>query len=159
MPAHISPERPDSTEARTLIDELQAELSALYPPQSCHGYSVEKLIAQQVAFFVLRQAGESAGCGGIQLYGKDYGELKRMYVRPRYRGLRLSRQMLDHLESYARKRGVNLLRLETGIFQRPAIGLYEGAGFKVIPPFGEYREDPLSRFYEKHLANMSSKPR
>src|SRR5688572_33058757 len=98
MPAHFSPERPDSPDARTLINELQAELSALYPPQSCHGYSVEKLIAQRVAFFVLRHAGEPAGCGGIQLYGKEYGELKRMYVRPRYRGLRLSRQMLDHPE-------------------------------------------------------------
>lgn len=151
MPAHISPERPDSPDARALIDELQAELTALYPPQSCHGYSVEKLIAQQVAFFVLRHEGAPAGCGGVQLYGKDYGELKRMYVRPRYRGLRLSRLMLDHLESYARERGVGLLRLETGIYQLPAIGLYEGSGFKLIPPFGEYREDPLSRFYEKRL--------
>jgi hypothetical protein len=29
--------------------------------------------------------------------------------------------------------------------------LYERMGFRSIPPFGEYREDPLSRFYEKHI--------
>jgi ribosomal protein S18 acetylase RimI-like enzyme len=46
---------------------------------------------------------------------------------------------------------VGLLRLETGIHQRAAIGLYERVGFRRIPAFGEYKEDPLSRFYEKRL--------
>jgi GNAT superfamily N-acetyltransferase len=156
MPALISPERPDSPDARALIDELEAELEPLYPQESRHGYGVDKLIAQGVAFFVLRHEGEPAGCGGVQLYGKDYGELKRMYVRPHHRGLGLSRQMLDHLAGYARGRGVSLLRLETGIHQLAAIGLYEGAGFKSIPPFGAYREDPLSRFYEKRLDRDST---
>jgi len=46
-----------------------------------------------------------------------------------------------------------LLRLETGIHQPAALGLYERSGFRLIPPFGEYREDPLSRFYEKRLVS------
>jgi ribosomal protein S18 acetylase RimI-like enzyme len=65
--------------------------------------------------------------------------------------LGLAKLMLDHLETYARERGVGLLRLETGIYQSEAIGLYERMGFRSIPPFGEYREDPLSRFYEKQI--------
>lgn len=157
MPARISPERPDSPEARALIEELEAELALLYPQESRHGYSVDKLIAQGVAFFVLRHEGAPAGCGGVQLYGNDFGELKRMYVRPRYRGLGLSRQMLDHLAGYVREQGVGLLRLETGIYQTAAIGLYEGWGFKRIPPFGAYREDPLSLCYEKHLEAESAR--
>jgi putative acetyltransferase len=44
-----------------------------------------------------------------------------------------------------------MLRLETGIHQRAAIALYERVGFKRIPPFEPYREDPLSRCYEKRL--------
>jgi hypothetical protein len=44
-----------------------------------------------------------------------------------------------------------VLRLETGIHQHEAIGLYERAGFHLIPPFGEYKPDPLSRFYEKRI--------
>ncbi len=43
---------------------------------------------------------------------------------------------------------MTLLRLETGIHQHEAISLYESVGFQAIPPFGAYKEDPLSRFYE-----------
>jgi hypothetical protein len=44
-----------------------------------------------------------------------------------------------------------LLRLETGIYQREAICLYERMGFYRIPPFGAYQEDPLSLFFEKRI--------
>lgn len=95
MPTLISRESPESPDARTLIAELEAELVPLYPQESRHGYTVDKLIAQGVAFFVVRRDGVPAGCGGIQLYGSEYGELKRMYVRSRHRGLGLARLMLD----------------------------------------------------------------
>src|SRR6516165_7566191 len=110
MPAVITPERPDSADAVALITELEAHLDPLYPSESRHGYSVEKLIAQRVAFFVLRDNDEAAGCGGIQLFGTEYGELKRMYVRPQFRGLGYGRLLLDHLGEYARAKGINLLR-------------------------------------------------
>ena len=74
-----------------------------------------------------------------------------MNVRPDFRGLGLGKLMLGHLEDFVRQRGIGLVRLETGIYQAEAIGLYEGAGFKRIPPFGEYGEDPLSLFLEKRL--------
>jgi GNAT superfamily N-acetyltransferase len=149
MPPIIMAERPDTPDAIGLIEELEAHLASIYPRESRHGYSVEKLIQQGVAFFLILESGRPAGCGGIQLIGSDYGELKRMYVRPPFRGLGFGRLMLDHLAKFARSRGVGLLRLETGIHQHAAIRLYEGYGFQSIPPFGEYKEDPLSRFYEK----------
>ena len=149
MPAIITQERPDAPDAIALIDELEAYLTPLYPRESRHGYSVEKLISQGVAFFLIRENGLPAGCGGIQLFGTDYGELKRMYVRPQFRGLGFAKLMLEHLTAYARNRSVGLLRLETGIHQHEAIGLYERWGFRRIPPFGEYQLDPLSRYYEK----------
>lgn len=151
MSVTITPERPDSADAIALIAELQAHLDPLYPPESRHGYSVEKLIAQAVAFFVLREKGVPAGCGGIQLFGTEYGELKRMYIRPRFRGLGFGKLLLDYLADYARARGVGLLRLETGIHQAAAIRLYERMGFQRIPPFGSYRDDPLSLCYEKRI--------
>jgi GNAT superfamily N-acetyltransferase len=147
----ITPERPDTADAQTLIAELEAELAPLYPTESRHGYSVEQLLAEGVAFFLIRENDAPAGCGGVKLFGMEYGELKRMYVRPRFRGLGLARLMLDHLTDYAKSHGVALLRLETGIHQQSAIRLYERMGFQRIPPFGKYREDPLSRFYEKRL--------
>jgi GNAT superfamily N-acetyltransferase len=151
MSAIITPERPDSADAIALITELEAQLDPLYPPESRHGYSVEKLIAQAVAFFVLRDDEVPAGCSGVQLFGTEYGELKRMYVRPQFRGLGFGKLLLNHLADHARAHGVGLLRLETGIHQAEAISLYERIGFQRIPPFGAYMEDPLSLFYEKRI--------
>lgn len=134
----------------------------MYPAESQHGYSIEKLIEQKVEFFVLYHGGSPAGCAGIQFFSDPrepsgtYGELKRMYVRDEFRGQGLGRILLDHVEQVAAAKGVVKLRLETGTLQDAAIGLYEDSGFHKIPPFGEYEEDPLSLFYEKNLANRSS---
>jgi GNAT superfamily N-acetyltransferase len=151
MTVTITRENPDTADAITLIDELEGHLAPYYPAESRHGYSVDKLLAENVPFFVLRHDGTPAGCGGVQLFGTEYGELKRMYVRPQYRGMGFGKLMLSHLAEYALSNGVTLLRLETGIHQLEAIALYERAGFRRIPPFGAYREDPLSLFYEKEI--------
>ena len=151
MATLITPERPDTPDATALIAELEAYLEPLYPSESRHGYSVNKLLAEGVAFFLIRDNGAPVGCGGIKLLCTEYGEIKRMYVRPRCRGLGLAKLMLNHLTDYARSHGVWTLRLETGIHQHAAIGLYERMGFERIPPFGEYKDDPLSRFYEKRI--------
>jgi GNAT superfamily N-acetyltransferase len=148
----IAPEPPDTPDARELIAELEAELTPQYPDESRHGYSVEKLVAEGVAFFVVRKDGAPAGCGGVQIMDGAYGELKRMYVRPRFRGTGLATLILERLSDHARREGIRLLRLETGIHQLAAIDFYERNGFRSIPPFGAYRDDPLSRFYEKRLS-------
>ena len=74
-----------------------------------------------------------------------------MYVRPQFRGRGFGRLMLNHLADYARSRQLALVRLETGIHKKAAIALYEGMGFKRIPPFADYTDDPLSRCYEKRI--------
>jgi ribosomal protein S18 acetylase RimI-like enzyme len=146
--AQFALERADAPDATELIAELEAHLAAHYPAESRHGYSVEKLLREGVAFFVARIDGEAAACGGVQLYGREYGELKRMYVRPRWRRRGLGRRMLERLAAHARGHGVALLRLETGIHQAEAIGLYEAFGFRRRTAFPPYREDPLSLYYE-----------
>lgn len=149
----ITAERPDTADAGLLINELEAHLASFYPRESRHGLNVDQLIAEAVAFFVLRSDGVPAGCGGIKLVGVEYGELKRMYVRPQFRGHGFGRLMLNHLADYARAHGVGLLRLETGIHQHEAIGLYEQMGFRRVPAFGSYQGPPLplSVFFEKQL--------
>ena len=153
MPITILEASPDSPEAVALINELDDHLNQLpYPERSRHAYSIDKLVREGVAFFVARYEGKSAACGGIKLFATEYGEVKRMYVRPVYRGLGLGKAMLNHLAQYARERRINLLRLETGIYQKEAIGLYDRYGFERRPPFGEYEEDPLSVYFEKSIA-------
>jgi putative acetyltransferase len=151
MSAIIKLERPGSADAVALITKLEAELDPLYPPASQYGFNVEQLIANAVAFFVLRENDTPAGCCGLQLFGTAYGELKRLYVLPQWRGLGYGTRLLKHTADYARSHGVGLLRLETGIHQFAAIRIYERIGFYRIPPFGDYPDDPLSLFYEKLL--------
>jgi ribosomal protein S18 acetylase RimI-like enzyme len=163
MPITIYPERPDTEDVSRLIEELEAILSPLYPVESRHGYSIRKLIEQKVEFFVIRCDGVPAGCAGVQFFddkdGLAYGEVKRMYIRPSFRGLGLARLALKQLEETAAARGIEILRLETGIYQTEAIRLYERYGFQRIGPFGEYRDDPLSLYFEKRISlGISGEP-
>lgn len=152
MNINIVEVRPDSADAVQLIAELDDHLlSHPYPPQSRHAYSVDKLIREGVIFFVAYFDGRLSACGGIKMFDGEYGEVKRMFVRPTHRGKGLGKAMLNRLADYARDKGVNLLRLETGIYQVEAIGLYEAWGFSRRTPFGEYIEDPLSVYLEKEL--------
>jgi len=162
MPITIVKQRPDTADAMQLIAELEAALVAEgYPQASRHGYSIEKLLREGVAFFVVRDDEQAAACGGVQLFGTagptalpgrpEYGELKRMYVRPQYRRRGLGKLLLSHLAEYARQQGAPVLRLETGIYQTAAIELYQGFGFRRRGPFGSYVDDPLSIYYEKQI--------
>jgi putative acetyltransferase len=151
MPTMIVAESPDTADARALIAELDAYLIPLYPIEYHYGYSIEQLLEEEVAFFVIRHKGIAAGCSGIKLCGTGYGEIKRMYVRPPFRGLGLGRRMLEHLTAYALKHGVGVLRLETGIYQPEARRLSERYRSQRIPPFGDYEESPFNLFYEKHI--------
>ena len=161
MSTTICKERPDTESASMLIEELEAVLSPMYPDESRHGYSIDQLIAQKVEFFVLYHNGEPVGCAGVQFFieqenaGEDngtYGEVKRMYVRDGFRGLGFAKRLLQHLEEQTVAQGIVRLRLETGIYQMEAVKLYEKSGFYRIGPFGEYRDDPLSLYFEKRLA-------
>ncbi len=153
MTVVIEQEPPDAPDASALVEELEAHLASRYPAESRHGFSVQRLVDEGVVFFVARSDGDPAGCGGILFVsGEDaYGEVKRMYVRPGHRGEGVGRRVLERLLDEARARGFTTVRLETGIDQVEAIGLYESLGFRRCPPFGPYREDPLSPCYELRL--------
>lgn len=152
MMVTITQERPDSPDAVTLITELSDYLDPLYPKWNQFGLSSDQLIKESVAFFITRADGVPAGSGGVKFY-EDFGELKRMYVRPQFRGRGLGKLMLKHLEEFARQQGTTVLRLETGIYQPEAMGLYERMGYRPRPSFAPYDASTatLSRFYEKSI--------
>jgi putative acetyltransferase len=151
MKVVITQERADTADAVRLVEELQTHLESFYAPENRHGFSVERLVSEGVAFFVLRVNGEAVGCGGIKLFGREFGELKRMYVRPQFRGKGYGTLILNQLADYAGGEGVCVLRLETGIHQQDAIRMYERAGFRRIPAFGAYKDDGVSLCYEMRL--------
>ena len=62
---------------------------------------------------------------------------------------------MAEIEHLILARGINMVRLETGVLQKAAIGLYESLGYYYIQPFGSYLHDPLSLFMEKHLVTAA----
>lgn len=148
----ISLENPDQREIREFFAASEAYMGALYPAESNHFAPLTALLAPNVRFLVARSHdGRAVGCGAIVKAADGTAEVKRMWVDPSVRGLKLGVRILDALIAAARTDGLTTLRLETGIHQPEAIGLYRRAGFVEIPPFADYQPDPLSLFMEKRL--------
>ena len=81
----------------------------------------------------------------------DYAEVKRMMVDPASRGQGVGANLLGQIVARATAAGFTSLKLEAGVSQPEAIGLYERDGFQYCAPFGHYLPDPLSLFMEKAL--------
>lgn len=149
MPVAI--ETPDQPDVRALIDALDRYQSALYPAQSNHLLDLAALMQPNVLFAVARdEQGIAQGCGAVVM-NPEYGEIKRMFVRPEVRGQGIAAELLKFLEVSAQASSCYRLMLETGIRQPEAIALYRRFGYAQCGPFNGYRDDPLSLFMEKEL--------
>ncbi len=148
----ITFESPDQPDVVALIAELDAYQDSLYPPESRHALDLESLKQTNVLFAVARDdSGQAIGCGAIVL-GPAFGEIKRLYVHPRGRGRGVARKLLSALETRAIGADCKLLKLETGPYQPDALALYASAGYERRGPYGDYLDDPLSVFMQKHIA-------
>ena len=153
MRLSVNPVRPDSPGARRLIALSDAYMTALYPPASNHLESEQALLLPNVCFMGIEDGGELVACGALKLLHDDgaYGEIKRVFVLPEQRGKGYARHIMVALEAQLMARGIGVARLETGIWQPEALGLYRALGYRDRKPFGTYVADPLSVFMEKQL--------
>ena len=147
----IAVEDPAQPEVAPLLQASDAYMASLYPAESNHLLDVASLQKPRVTFLVARVDGQALGCAAVVDSGEGWVEVKRMFVSPAARGLKLGRRLLDEIETIAVQRGAHALRLEMGGLQPEALGLYRSAGFVEIGPFGDYRADPLSIFMEKSV--------
>ena len=145
----IEKEPPRQPGVLRLLEQSDAYAQSLYPAESNHLVDVSTLEKPSVSFFVARHEGRIAGCCALVDAGDGSAEIKRMFVDPQARGLKIGRKLLEHLEGHGRDAGLSAIRLETGIYQPEAIGLYKTAGYVEIGPFGSYQPDPYSLFMEK----------
>ena len=142
----------DDDDVARLRDEQQAELAARY--DGVADIEPDLPAQEMVETLAIAVDGDVVGCAALRdasRYGAGYGELKRMYVRPAFRGRGLSRRALATLERIATERGLRRLILETGVRQPEAIGLYRSAGYRRIPAYGPYVEAPTSVCYARWL--------
>jgi putative acetyltransferase len=93
----------------------------------------------------------AVACGALQALAPGTAELKRMYVRPAYRGRGIARHLLAALEEVALQAGYAQLQLETGTYLPAAIGLYRSSGYEPIATYGEYVRNPHSVCFAKRL--------
>lgn len=143
----------ENSEVKALIAQSDAFYEKLYPPESNHLDSAETLSESNVLFLGCRVDGELVGCGAVKRLKDDgdYAEIKRLFVKPDFRGRGLSRLLMNALETNVKQWGIAILRLETGTRQPESLGLYKSMGYRTRDPFGSYQPDPLSVFMEKLL--------
>ena len=133
---------------RALLETHFAGMLANSPKDSCHFLDFDGLKGPGVTFWSIWDGDALMGCGALKDDRSGEGEIKSMRTHADHLRKGAGAAMLDHIIAEARARGLNRLNLETGSGPAfdPAHALYLGRGFAYCGPFGDYREDPFSRF-------------
>ena len=105
-------------------------------------------ISSDGVLYLLREKEEIIGMGALRKLKEGTGEVKRMYIKPEYRGKGLGREMLQLLLNKCKEYGFSEICLETGAFMTTAQGLYRSMGFHDRIEYPETEVPPqLRRFW------------
>lgn len=144
---------PTSQDARWCIEQYFTELNKRFEtgfdPTLGISAHAHELTPPAGLLLVAHLREEPVGCGGLKFHENAVGELKRMWVAPRARGLGLGRRLLLTLEQAAREAGMTVLHLETNHTLLEAITLYRHAGYQEVAAFND--EPYAHHWFEKRL--------
>ncbi len=148
------PADPQDPHARFCLEEYYAELNRRFDTGFDVNLSRDPPDADDMrpprgSFLVAFSDGLPLGCVGVKGSGGPVAEIKRLWVAPSARGLKLATRLMDAAEGAARDLGITTLRLDTNSALPEAVALYRNAGWTEIDRFND---DPYPDvFFEKHL--------
>jgi DNA-binding MarR family transcriptional regulator/GNAT superfamily N-acetyltransferase len=149
----VDVESPTSPAAQFCLQSYFAELDtrfdAGFDPSRSISADAEELTEPAGLLLVARLHGEPIGCGALKLQGDVPYYIKRMWVAPEARGSGVGRRLLAELEDHARRRGAEVVYLETNKTLREAASLYRSAGYVEVDPFND--EPYAHHWFEKRL--------
>jgi ribosomal protein S18 acetylase RimI-like enzyme len=139
----------DLTIVRELITEYANSLGVDLSFQDLD-HELSTLSTFYELILLARDGGRAAGCVALRRIDDEICEMKRLYVRPEFRGINLGRQLAQRIIDAGRERGYKRMRLDTLPTMTAAIPLYQSLGFVEIEP---YRFNPVAgtRFLELDL--------
>lgn len=89
------------------------------------------------AFYFLEDEGSIIGMCALKKLNPEIGEIKRMYIKPNYRGKGYGKKMIEKLISRSKELGYSSIRLDTGPFMKQAQKVYRSSGFEIIEEYEE----------------------
>ena len=144
---------PTSPDARWCFEhyftELGERFDAGFDPTLSISAQAHELTPPHGLLILAHLREEPIGCGALKFHEHAPGEIKRMWVAPRARGLGLGRRLLKALEHSAKDVGVTVLHLETNRTLLEAIQLYRDCGYQEVAAFNN--EPYAHHWFEKHL--------
>ena len=90
-------------------------------------------------------------CASFKKFNDECAEVKRVFVKKEYRGMGISKELMELLEKQAKERGFQYFILESGELLVSAMALYRKIGYRVIPNYGQYVDMDESICMKKKL--------
>jgi ribosomal protein S18 acetylase RimI-like enzyme len=150
--------RLDDAIARPLLAGLTRAYTATYgeviTSAEMAAREAEEFTPPRGALLMLEEGSIAVAGGGLVRSAHGIAEIKRMWTAPGHRRRGHGRRVLTALEDEARALGYSSVRLATGERSAAALALYRSAGYRAIPAFGRYRDEPLARAFAKTLLRL-----